>query len=571
MRHPPRARPWARPGPSPAASAAAATRKAPSPPCWPKRGASDRGGRSVGLAARSTASNACSQSSSAGSPLPAPQHRAERGRRDSAGLERAAQGERGSGRRQGAVCGATGILPHSADTSSARIDAPRRARARTLRARGRWRPPQHRPVVVRSERAAALHLGTARASPHRREHAHLREPTVDGAAELIDAARQYRAPPARPRPAPLRAPPRDRRPPWSGSRSPWVPSRRWRWRRPRPSRSSPCPGTAWATAQLGPRLRYPVANSPLDRKSPNSVPTTSPSCGPASARASSMASRHAATENRQMRESRRAASRSISVSRRTSSTSAPRTDGSPAVSKPRMGAMPAMGRASASATAAAPPAPAALTMPIPVTTTRRAGLIGRTRGSRSARRSRRSCSSRPPAGRGRAAFGTQSKGTSGSTLERFAVGGMSPFWSASTVATASRLPAAAMVWPTSDLVELTGTPPRPEHAHQSERLGAVVLQCPRPVGVDVVDGSRRKRRVRQRQLHGPRHPLPLGLRRGHVIGIGGHARAEELGVHVPPRARQASASSRTRKRRLRRWTCRSARGRRAGTARGPGA
>src|SRR5262249_41435307 len=75
VRQPPRAMPWTSTGdwPLAASRAAAATRSAPSPPCWPKTGASDRGGKSPAAASpRSRESRACSQSSTAGSPLPAP-------------------------------------------------------------------------------------------------------------------------------------------------------------------------------------------------------------------------------------------------------------------------------------------------------------------------------------------------------------------------------------------------------------------------------------------------------------------------------------------------------------------
>ena len=69
VRQPPRAMPCTSAG-APSARAArvpAAARSAPSPPCWPKRGASDTGSR-MPSASRSRSS----QSSSAGSPLPEP-------------------------------------------------------------------------------------------------------------------------------------------------------------------------------------------------------------------------------------------------------------------------------------------------------------------------------------------------------------------------------------------------------------------------------------------------------------------------------------------------------------------
>ena len=117
-------------------------------------------------------------------------------------------------------------------------------------------------------------------------------------------------------------------------------------------------------------------------------------------------------------------------------------------------------------------------MPIPVTTTRRPvtviGLL-KTRLTFWPPKPKEFDSAASTSA-GRATLGTQSKGTSGSTCSRFAVGGSSPCWSARTVATASTLPAAAMVWPTSDLVELTSTPPSPKTRAQGERLGAVVLR-----------------------------------------------------------------------------------------------
>src|SRR5262249_42660484 len=64
-------------------------------------------------------------------------------------------------------------------------------------------------------------------------------------------------------------------------------------------------------------------------------------------------------------------------------------------------------------------------------------------------------------GAGRATLGTQSNGISGSTSARLGGGGIKPWCRARMLATASRLPAAAIVCPTSDLVELIGTLPAP--------------------------------------------------------------------------------------------------------------
>src|SRR5262249_46937841 len=60
--------------------------------------------------------------------------------------------------------------------------------------------------------------------------------------------------------------------------------------------------------------------------------------------------------------------------------------------------------------------------------------------------------------------GTKSKPISGSTFSSRAVGGISSFRSESTVATASSEPAAAIVWPIIDFVELTRTRPSPKTA-----------------------------------------------------------------------------------------------------------
>src|SRR5207247_852321 len=61
----------------------------------------------------------------------------------------------------------------------------------------------------------------------------------------------------------------------------------------------------------------------------------------------------------------------------------------------------------------------------------------------------------------RATRGTQSNATSGSGVTRFAVGGTTSWTSARMVATASRAPAAAIVWPIMDFVELIRSRPAP--------------------------------------------------------------------------------------------------------------
>ena len=66
-----------------------------------------------------------------------------------------------------------------------------------------------------------------------------------------------------------------------------------------------------------------------------------------------------------------------------------------------------------------------------------------------------------PTATSRATRGTQSKSTSGSGVTRFAVGGTVSWVSVRMVAIASRLPAAAIVWPIIDLLELTSGRPAP--------------------------------------------------------------------------------------------------------------
>ena len=214
----------------------------------------------------------------------------------------------------------------------------------------------------------------------------------------------------------------------------------------------------------GPRRRNPCAKSRLEVKSPYSVPTTMPSPGPPATSASRTARRHAPRARRQMRDSRRAASRSTSDANVASSTSAASRLDSALVSNARTGPIAERPRASAPASASRPPAVDALTVPIPVTTTRRSV---RASGFWKMRLTfwppnPKEFDSAAPTSAGRATPGRQSKGTSASTCSRFAVGGNSPCWSARIVAAASTLPAAAMVWPTSDLVELTSTPPSPK-------------------------------------------------------------------------------------------------------------
>ena len=142
-------------------------------------------------------------------------------------------------------------------------------------------------------------------------------------------------------------------------------------------------------------------------------------------------------------------------------------------------------------------------MPIPVTTTRRSvrSALGsprrledqahvlaaeaervRQRGAHARRGARRRAGSR--------------RARRGPARSRFAVGGSSPCWSARIVAAASTLPAAAIVWPTSDLVELTSTPPSPKTRAEGQRLDAVVLRRAGAVGVDVADVARRRARRR---------------------------------------------------------------------------
>ena len=138
---------------------------------------------------------------------------------------------------------------------------------------------------------------------------------------------------------------------------------------------------------------------------------------------------------------------------------------------------------------------------------RRAG----TGGSGSDLRTRRSSTERTRPRAGRATMGTQSKATSGSGSARLAVGGTSSWTSVSTVAIASRAPAAAIVCPTQGLVRAHEHRVRIEQLAEGGRLDAVVLSRAGPVRVDVPDGARRDRRPAPAPPPSPgRSPSPSG-------------------------------------------------------------
>ena len=225
----------------------------------------------------------------------------------------------------------------------------------------------------------------------------------------------------------------------------------------------------------GPRRRYPPANSSLDRKSPCSEPTTMASSGPGPIPASSTAKptgRHGQAADpgeatRLRRVDHRGERAIVDLGRE------PAQD--VLGGKARSGPMPERSRASAPATASVPPEVSALTVPIPVITTRR-----RSRGGAGSADPVMSAGGSPEdqahvlaaeaegvrqrrldvGGAGRRPARSRTGPRDRSRL-RLAVGGMRPCSRARMVMMASRLPAAAIVCPTSDFDELTRTPPSP--------------------------------------------------------------------------------------------------------------
>ena len=315
---------------------------------------------------------------------------------------RAAQGRARDRPAAGARCAAPpGYSPSSAATSSARMDAPRaRATSYASSTRKVAPSPSTGPLWSGANGRHPSVAEAARALPHRRDHAHLGEPPVDGTAELVHPARQHR----------LRRPSRD-----EGGRARHREIARDRGLVHRDRGPLGADGDGGGRAhRVHHRARKQHGRQPAG-------PAIEVTRGKFAARPEVAelrahhepelrarlhprvlhASRHAATVNRQMRESRRAASRSIRDSRTRVVHLAAEHGGQPRGVEGGIGAMPARGpRQRVRDDAAVPPAPATLTMPIPVTTTRRPTLIGRRPGSRSVRRSRTSCSAPPPAGPG---------------------------------------------------------------------------------------------------------------------------------------------------------------------------
>src|SRR6266446_5204221 len=84
---------------------------------------------------------------------------------------------------------------------------------------------------------------------------------------------------------------------------------------------------------------------------------------------------------------------------------------------------------------------------------------------------------------GRAILGMQSKGMAGSSSSRCAVGGNIPVSKDRIVATASNAPAAPIVWPIRDFVELTNTPPTPKTCSSATASARSFCTVPVPWGL----------------------------------------------------------------------------------------
>ena len=67
-----------------------------------------------------------------------------------------------------------------------------------------------------------------------------------------------------------------------------------------------------------------------------------------------------------------------------------------------------------------------------------------------------------------------------------------------------------------------------------DSLGDVALGSGGRVGVDVRDVIRRRIRLLKRREDGPRRTLALGVGLGDVVGISGHAGADDVGVDACP-------------------------------------
>ena len=196
-------------------------------------------------------------------------------------------------------------------------------------------------------------------------------------------------------------------------------------------------------------------------------------------------------------------------------------------------------------TAAPPAAPSALTLPIPVTTTRAGGrsrsqrAASRLRGTGGAPEEEAQVLTAEPEGvrhgaleRGAGAprWARSRTRSRGPGRARLAVGGISWWTSVSTVAIASRAPAAAIACPTRDLLALTSTASGSKSLWSAAASTRSFWGVPGPVSVDVSDRARRDARPIQRLRHRPDAALPVGVRRREVPGVRGEAVAGELRV-----------------------------------------
>ena len=140
-----------------------------------------------------------------------------------------------------------------------------------------------------------------------------------------------------------------------------------------------------------------------------------------------------------------------------------------------------------------------------------------------------------PAGRSRALV-AMSSSTCGSRSSRLIVGGAIRWCSARTVAIDSRAPAPPSRWPVIDLVLVTTTSVgvRAERRVEHQPLGDVALRGRGRVGVDVDDVAGVDLAPRQGPQDRPGAAAAGRVGLGDVVGVGGDAGAEHLGVD--PRA-----------------------------------
>ena len=90
-----------------------------------------------------------------------------------------------------------------------------------------------------------------------------------------------------------------------------------------------------------------------------------------------------------------------------------------------------------------------------------------------------------------------------------------------------------MVWPTSDLVELTSTRPSPKTRAMARASTRSFCGRACPMRVDVADVARLAPRGDERIGHGADHPLALRVRRRDVVGVRRDAGAQELAERAP--------------------------------------